>query len=401
MQRLKRFSPFDGDLYLQNHPDLEHSGLDPYVHFLSNGYRELRIHDQSQIARAVARTIHMPYSVSTLTSSGLSAKRVQVLCSSRGNEFMRSLGQHLVNGLKRCGAEAYLHDDEMHSDDEPDFRIILAPHEFFYGGRGTRWLDSKILSRTVMFSTEQIQTQWYWNSLPFLLMSRGVIDMFPHTAMLLAEAGVPSVYFSPEPGPRESPIPIERISHHPLFSSLPEEAQRPGYPTSPLEDRPIDVSFFGTSSKHRDRVLARMTPFLASFENFIYYRQIDRGPLEREDSLLSPLAEHVSGHSRICLNIHRDRFPSFEWQRIVELGMCSGAVVVSDPCQTVTGIIPGEHYLEADSMNMGEMIEWLLRDREGQMLCAQIRHNASRLLADAHRANASAIHVADFLMNLP
>jgi hypothetical protein len=402
LQRLRRFAPFNALKYLQRHPDVANSGADPYLHYMTHGFCELREQDVVQIARQVGRVVHEQVEDTVpLPCISLATAKVEVLCSSRGNSFMRPLGLHLAHGLSRCGADVIVQDENSDLNGWADYRIIVAPHEFFHAGCGEKWNNSKVLANTLMLSTEQIQTQWYWTSLPYLLMSRGVIDLFPHSVNLLNEAGVPSIYFAPNPAPAKISQSMDLLHKHPLFTALPEDAKQPSDGSLLRQKRAIDITFFGTSSSHRSKVLARCAPYFAELESFIYYRQIARGPLEKADGSLSLLAEHVSRHSKICLNIHRDHFGSFEWQRIVELGMCSGALVVSEPCLRVPDIVPGEHYIEVESKNMGEMLAWLLNDSDGQKLNDIIRHNASQLVAKAYEANTSACQVAAFLKALP
>jgi hypothetical protein len=408
LQRLKQFSLFDAELYLRQNLDVKNAGDDPYAHFLRHGFREShrQVRDICQIAKSVGRvsqsTLAFNSSLLSPTSicDSLPIGKVEILCSSRGNSFMLPLAKHLADGLTRCGADVFLRDEYSEPDNEIDYRIVVAPHEFFYQGRAGKWSSQDLISNMVMLSTEQIQTKWYWESLPYLLMSRGVIDLFHHSMMLLNESGIPAIYYAPNPATRKVLTLPDRLPGHPLFRVLPEKARLPHDPSLPYKDRAIDVSFFGTSSHHRDQALARCAPYFSSLESFIYYRQIIRGPMEREDRILSSLAEHVSGHSKICLNIHRDDFRPFEWHRIVELGMCSGALVVSEPCLRVPGFIPGEHYIEVDIRNMGEMVDWLLRDEDGQEEAERIRNSAARLLADSYSANESARQVASFLCQL-
>ena len=170
---------------------------------------------------------------------------------------MLPLAKHLADGLSRCGVDVLLRDEHAEPDSKIDCRIVVAPHEFFYRGRGGKWNSPELISNMVMLSTEQIQTKWYWESLPYLLMSRGVIDLFHHSMMLLKESGTPAIYYAPNPPLRSVLTLSDPLSKHPLFRVLPEKARLPYDPSILYKNRAIDVSFFGTSSQHRDQALAR------------------------------------------------------------------------------------------------------------------------------------------------
>ena len=68
-------------------------------------------------------------------------------------------------------------DETSDIETRPPICLFVAPHEFFTLGRGTDWVRDDVLSEGFMFGTEQVQTTWFNLSLPFILMSRGMLDI--------------------------------------------------------------------------------------------------------------------------------------------------------------------------------------------------------------------------------
>ena len=112
---------------------------------------------------------------------------------------------------------------------------------------------------------------------------------------------------------------------------------------------------------------------------------------------LSRLAGHVNAHSKIALNIHRDPNGFFEWHRIAKLGLGTGAVVVSEPCDPHPIFKPGIHYLEESGRHLLNLIEWLLNTPDGAAHAAKIQQNGQALLHDAALAAANAQALAAFI----
>ena len=145
-----------------------------------------------------------------------------------------------------------------------------------------------------MFGTEQVQTNWFNLSLPFILMSRGMLDICPQTASLFERLAMATLHVLP--GARQRPHALtERDRDHPLYGVLPLAARSDIDPSLPFAARPIDISFFGTSSPRRDAFFARNAAFFADYETFNYDRRPGRGPIRSggEDGALTRLAGHV------------------------------------------------------------------------------------------------------------
>ena len=407
--RLQRLAVFDAEDYLRRNPDVVAAGLDPYAHFIQSGALEGRGHvDPEDLARvmsglalfhhAVRASPSETYDDGNLPKLVADVGPVGIFVSTQGNAFMEDLAEDLASDLRSVGVRVDVLDETTDIETRPPTCLFIAPHEFFTLGRGTDWVRGDVLSQGFMFGTEQVQTTWFNLSLPFILMARGMFDICTQTAELFERLDMATLHVLP--GARHRPYALtERDRRHPLFGVLPPAARKDSDPALPFAARPIDISFFGTSSPRRDRFFARNAAFFADFETFNYNRRPGRGPIrgERDDGALTRLAGHVSGHSKITLNIHREEFGYFEWHRMVRLGMCSGSLVVSDPCLPHPDFVANEHYLQENARHIPDLLEWLLRTEDGAREAERVRANVDSLITNSFETRRTAHRLLGFL----
>ena len=393
VDRLRAFEGFASRDYKRFSPDL--ALVEPYDHFVRYGGAEgRRIARPEHFARllGLASALDPEMSPNREIPPAAADRRVEALksdirigiyVSSLGNSFMREIAEDLQHDFRSQGFGVDLFDEGASIEDRPSFCVFVAPHEFFWLGRGSEWRRESVVSTGFMFNTEQIQTPWFARALPFLLHSPGVFDIFHQNSALLERAAIPSLHVLP--GSRNRPADLKPSDYrHPLYRVLPTAALEPADPTAPFAERQVDVSFFGSQSHRRERFFARNAGFFSKYESFLYCRQSNKGPLGRDvnSEPLTRLAGHVAGHSKITLNIHRDEFGYFEWHRMVRLGMCAGSVVVSDPCLPHPIFKAGEHYLEENIRHLPNMLEWLLCTGDGRRDAERVRSNANDLITN-------------------
>ena len=408
VSRLKQLEVFDAEDYLRRNQDVAAAEVDPYAHFIQSGALEGRGRtDPENLARIMSGLTLFDYAVqavppdhrddSDLPQLIEDVRHVGIFVSSHGNVFMDDLAEDLAADLRSTGVRVDVLDETSDIDARPLTCLFIAPHEFFTLGRGTEWVRDDVLCESFVFGTEQVQTSWFNLSLPFILMSRGVIDICPQTASLFERLAMATLHILP--GARQRPRKLtERDKRHSLFGVLPPAAQRDIDPASPFAARPLDISFFGTSSPRRDAFFARNAAFFADYECFNYCRRPGRGPIrgEGEDGALTRLAGHVAGHSKITLNIHREEFGYFEWHRMVRLGMCAGGLVVSDPCLPHPDFVANEHYLQENARHIPELLEWLLRTEDGAREAERVRGNVNVLISDTFGTTHTAAQLLRF-----
>ena len=411
--RLRLFELFNAEDYLRRNNDVAQAGMDPHDHFIQSGALEGRGRiDPEDLARLLGtlilfdnavRALPMPDPEPEPTDAELAdlvsdVGPIGIFISTQGNVFMNDLAEDLAIDLREVGAEVVLLDETSPIDSRPPVSLYIAPHEFFNLGRGHEWIRDDVLSTGFLLGTEQLHTTWFQLALPFILMARAMLDICEQNAELFARTNMAALHVLP--GIRHRPHAL--TSHdrrHPLFGVLPDAAQRDAEPSTLLRDRPIDISFFGTSSPRRDQFLARNAGFFAEYETFNYCRRPGRGPLLRgsSDGALTRLGGHIASHSKISLNIHQGEFGYFEWHRMVRIGMCSGSLVVSDPCLPHPNFIAGEHYLQENLRQIPDLLEWLLRTEDGAREAERVRANVDRLITETYDTRRATVRMLRFL----
>ena len=171
--------------------------------------------------------------------------------------------------------------------------------------------------------------------MPWILASRGLMDICLQAATALGESGLPAMHLEPSLRLSNDLVCFPATGRNKSSRSSLETAA-PGTIVS-WNDRPLDLSFFGTTSERRDVLMAQYLPRFEGCRDFINY-VADWGVNEWMDTRV---AGYVATQSKISLNIHRDDFPYFEWHRIVKQGMGSGALVVTDDVFTASLYKPG------------------------------------------------------------
>ncbi len=400
MDRLRRLELFSAEAYVKWHHEVL-DGVGPYEHAFRFGmFGECRIFDEVELARQLARPVQAPGGVvlspPPAVRSGSPSAAVYV--STRGNLFMREIAGDLVRDLNSAGMTAELRDETSSIADRPPVSIFMAPHEFFILGDGWDWVRDEVLQTAIMFGTEQPQTGWFAKSLPFLLMAAGAIDLCDQTVGLLRGISVPAFHLVPGVASYNPPL-GENDRQHPLFRVLPAAARMPPRADTAFADRPIDIAFFGAASLRRQKFFAQHAATLADYQNVIYLRSVEKGPLMESggDGALTRLASHVAGHAKITLNIHQSALGYFEWHRIVRQGMAAGSLVVSDTCLSHGDFKPGVHYLEAGLRQIPNLVDWLLRSPQGALEAERVRGNAQRLLAERFSPARAARPLVAFL----
>lgn len=299
-------------------------------------------------------------------------------------DLLRSAGHIVVEGDENCDIEA-----------RPEHCIYVAPHEFFFLGRGPSWVRDDVLAKACMYCTEQVQTQWFWETLHIVLMARSVIDMSMPIATAFAEV-MPSACVFPSVG-KVRKIFGSDVREHPLLAG-----QHWWVSSDACGDRiqrQLDFCFLGTVSPYRARFFARNAERLSRYEGFVYLRTGNATePMNTTtgEASLVDVAQYVACNAKLLLNVHRDEFPYFEWHRLVYQGMANGCVVVSEPCFANPEYEPGVHYLAEEGHRLVELLEWVLNDEDGK---AQADAVAMAAITMAHSPENQAAR-ARILVNL-
>ncbi|WP_342628092.1 hypothetical protein AAC691_19005 [Nguyenibacter vanlangensis] len=400
-ERLKRIGYFSAADYHDLHRDIKES---PYHHALLFGAWEGRqLFKGPAIARALVAAEYLDPAVETGLSEDdaryLRRRGVAIYTSSRGNIFMKEIAEDLGRNIAELEIPVRLL-DETAVPDKTAIAIYMAPHEFFLIGQGRRWLSDANIRDAFMYNTEQIPSSWFASAFPALLMAKGIFDISASSAALFQNADIPAMHW--EPGLEGDVAPLSRQdAEHPLVKVLPRSARNVSVKYRTWFERPIDINFFGSNSPRRDDVLARCSAPFSRYETCIHYRHQMHGPVGRKfnERALTRVATHVARCSKISLNIHRDEFCYFEWHRMVRQGMAMGSLVVTDHCLPHPRFKPGVHYFEEDARHIPNLVDWILRDEDGQKTALRLIAGSSDLIFDEEQRRNRTRMALNFILS--
>jgi hypothetical protein len=389
---------FDARVYLELNQDLNVREPDAFEHFLRRGLRDGRRFTSSEtVAHALSRmapelTVEISEARTAATRAHerntadqqaewfrAKSTRIAVFCNTLGNFFMRDIAILLLEGLRELGISTELRDEFADPDEHFDLRVFVAPHEFFYLGKGLGWQDLAGAPSSVLYNVEQPQTQWFCRGFQALLKAPLLLDINFQTAALLRRSGFPAVHFMPGHMPGSpSAAPIEDVSDIQLAQGYGFARESYNWLREDrLERRPIDILFIGAAAERRDRALNRLLELTDDYRFLCVYRNPTAPLTARHETATSARINRALGQrSKIVLNIYRDWLGYFDFSRNVQYGFWQGAAVVTDQGLPHPLYQPGVHFLEESTRHLGELIRWLLDTPEGRVRLDDTRHAA-------------------------
>jgi hypothetical protein len=385
---------FDREHYVRSYPDVAKSGLDPLHHFVRVGIHAGRNFTSQETIARLWRDVLRAQEAETPppTLADPARHRVAIYVSSLGNFFMTEIAEVLKAGFADAVVHAELHNETGEPVRDATHHIVIAPHEFFVLGDGRRWANDAFVSRAIMFSTEQIQTQWFARSLVFLSRAKAVADMNEQNAAILRKAGVRAV--TVQPGHSTAFKPFENAptaATSPIFASLPAAARNFDGTSKRFADRPLDALFLGTHSPRREKLLATYAKKFAALNTFIYHSKAQRPLTPAQNPMASSDVTSALLHrSKILINLHRDEYTYFEWWRLMQ-AFWHKTVVVTEACFPHRLFKPGTHYLEEAPRHIHHLVDWLARTPDGQAKAEQIRARAFEDLVARASAKTAAL----------
>lgn len=125
-------------------------------------------------------------------------------------------------------------------------------------------------------------------------------------------------------------------------------------------ERPIDITYLGTTDVRRDNLLARQSEQLSTADCRLLIPPHEWMAKPRPDFLMGTAKlRHLAG-SKVLLNLHRGRSRALEWVRVLE-AICNGCVVVSESSLDFMPLLPGRHIALAHPTNTVAVATALLR----------------------------------------
>lgn len=390
---LTRTGLFDRDFYAGQHPEAARTGIDPLHHFMRIGIQTgASFTSTASIARLWREVLKEPAPVlDTSPVPNPSSFRAAIYVSSVGNFFMNEIAGVLHAGFADAGVPAQLITDRGEPAADATHHIVVAPHEFFGLGHGRRFASDEFVSRAIMYSTEQVQTQWFARSLAYLLRAKAVADLNEQTAAILHKGGIRA--FTVQPGFTESFVPFaaqKLLPDSKAFASLSPDVRNFDVTSPSFAARPLDVLFLGSVSPKRERLFASFAPKFADLNTFIYATRMTRPIDEKTNPTASPeVTAALLQRSKVLLNIHRDDNTYFEWWRLMQ-AFWQKTLVVTEPCFPHPVYKDGMHFLAEAPRHMPHLIDWLVRTPDGQKKAEEIRTNAYATFVKQSTARAAA-----------
>ena len=313
-------------------------------------------------------------------------KRFAVYASSQGNYFFGEIRDLITAGLREAGLEAESRSEQDGFDPLADWQIVVAPHEFFYLGKGPA-LWQQHPENLILVNTEQSSTKWFSLAYRCFPETKAIWDINFQTAGLIRRKGWPCAYLPL--GYVDNFAPFREIEilpeNYATCYLAPEIAQQP-FLRQPFGERPIDVIFIGGHTGRRERFFASAAPVLAKYHS--YLRLMDNtAPVipGKNVDLDTATVVGLEQRAKILLNIHRGAEQYFEWHRIVMHGIWQKTLVISEPGNPAPPFHPGVDYVAAPLEEIPAKIDYYLSTKTGREAAQQIVDRAFRTLSEKCR----------------
>ena len=318
--------------------------------------------------------------------------RFSLLSSSLGNCYFHQIRDLIAAGIAELGHDVVCRSEEEGFRDDVDWHVVVAPHEFFFLGRGEELRRSEWPPNVIIVSTEQPSTTWFALAWECLGRAHAVWDIDHNTSLRLRERGIPSDYLplGYAPGYADYGLVAELPPHYGT-GFLGDEIRRSPAAGGPLRDRPIDVFFVGGRTPRREAFFARAAPALADHRAYLHIFDTSRPSRVGTTTYMDTATViGLSQRSRVLLNVHHGTDVYFEWQRIVLQGIWQRTLVVSEPCSLAPPFRAGVHYVEADLDRIPGVLRYYLDDPRG-------RREAQEIADAGHESLVSECRLSRFL----
>jgi hypothetical protein len=294
--------------------------------------------------------------------------KISVASSSLGNCFFHQIRDLIASGLAELGHQVLIEDERDEFRSDVRWRVIIAPHEYFYLGLGDELRSKPWPGNVVLVSTEQPSTPWFKLAWECLSRASAVWDIDHNTASHLRQRGLSCDYLPLGFVPGHATFSkVSRIAEHYGSCFLSESVRGTTLAGGPLRRRPLDVFFIGGNTPRRERFLSRAAPALADYKSYLHIFDT-KGPLIQGKNTYMDAATVIglSQRSKVLLNIHRGDDAYFEWQRIVLQGLWQKTLVVTERCSQAPPFRAGIDFVESPTDQISRVLRYYLSDPRGQ-----------------------------------
>lgn len=231
---------------------------------------------------------------------------------------MEELLEVVADEVRALGIDATSHHGAIPAGDGDEV-FVVVPHEYFVLTDPELHPDRDQLDRTIGFCVEHPGNATFETSARWTARLGGAVDINRDGAAELARHGIGALRF------------------HLGYSQRWDH-----WHGDLLRDRPLDVTYMGTTDVRRDFLLGSQARGLSRWRTRLLVPPHEQMTMTRPDFLIgSDKYEHLAS-SKVLLNLHRGASKSLEWVRILE-AMCNGCVVVSEQSTDFEPFVPGTH----------------------------------------------------------
>ncbi len=235
-----------------------------------------------------------------------------------GSAFMAELLDVVGDEVAALGADVRTAQGAYPSDDGDEV-FVVVPHEYFVLTDRTEHPNPGQLARTIALCVEHPGNATFEVSAHWAGRLGGVVDINADGLDELARRGIAAERF--------------RLGYSRTWDRWHGDVDR---------ERPVDVTFMGTTDVRRDFVLGDQARALSEWSARLLIPPHEQMTRPRPDFLMGTAKlEHLAS-TKVLLNLHRGASRSLEWVRVLE-AMCNGCVVVSEHSADFQPLVPGRH----------------------------------------------------------
>jgi hypothetical protein len=255
----------------------------------------------------------------------------------QGSAFMRELLEVVADAVERAGGNVSLHTGAYPVLPSPSVYVVI-PHEYFVVTPPEQQPTAAQRSRTIGFCVEHPGNHTFEVSFSYARSLGGVMDINEDSLIELRRRGVPAERFV--------------LGYSALWDA---------WGGSDTTNRPIDITYLGTTDVRRAQMLALQAEELSAWKTRLLIPPHEPMTRPRRDFLMGKdKLEHLAT-TKVLINLHRGASRSLEWVRILE-SICNGCVVTSERSDDFGPLIPGEDIVFAEPTRIAATASALLCD---------------------------------------
>jgi len=283
-------------------------------------------------------------------------KKVDLFATTKSNLFILEIGELIAAGFREMGGESRLLLDELPAREPPSdtLQVIVTPHEYYNLFLTTRVSldEAAVLTRNVvLLCTEQPNTGWFYNNLPWAYKAQAIADINPLGVIAYQRHGIRSLHF--------------KLGYNEILSFQTSVA---------YADRAFDLTFLGALTARRDQFFAENAPFFASHQCHLRFVPLSFAKTKITKSYLpSQSRNELLSRSKILLNVHYSDRGYFEWHRAL-VALANGCCLITEKSEGYGNLIPGKHFIMADRNDLVACCDYFLNHPDEAETIARTGH---------------------------